>query len=89
MGIVKRQKICMKNFFLIFLFVTLLFSLKSSFNPKTYKFSALEIDKNVTRQQYLGEGLGKIYKNRFGVNFFNNIYPRLQKFEFNFFSNLG
>jgi|SRR3989344_9395339 len=51
-----------------------------------FNFSALEIDKNATRQEYFGDGLGRIYKNRIGVTFFSKIYPRLIKFESNFFS---
>ena len=42
-------------------------------------FSALEIDRNITRQQYFGEGLGKIYGNRFGIYYFNKVYPRFLK----------
>ena len=48
-------------------------------------FSALEIDKNITRQEYLGNGLGIIYKNRYGVVFFKDVYPRFIKLETNFF----
>ena len=52
---------------------------------KTNHFSALEIDKNITRQEYLGNGLGRIYKNRIGVYYFTNVYPRFVKIEQNFF----
>jgi len=48
-------------------------------------FSALEIDRNITRQQYFGEGLGKIYGNRFGIYYFSKVYPRIIKLETNFF----
>ena len=48
-------------------------------------FSALEIDRNITRQQYFGEGLGKIYGNRFGIYYFSKVYPRFIKLETNFF----
>lgn len=89
MGIIKRQKIYMKNIFLVFLFIVFIFSFRNTFDSKTYSFSALEIDRNITRQQYLGTGLEKIYKNRFGIAYFNNFYPKFQKFETNLFSNLG
>lgn len=79
----------MKVSFSIIVFVAIIFLFRNTFDPNTYKFSALEIDRNITRQQYLGEGLGKIYKNRYGVYYFTNFYPRFMKFESNFFSNLS
>lgn len=69
----------MKKIILIIILLTILFSFK-------YNFSALEIDRNVTRQEYFGNGLGKIYKNRFGVYFFTKVYPRFMKFESSLFS---
>ena len=54
-------------------------------------FSALEIDKNITRQQYLGDDLGKLYKNRYGVTFFSEVYPKYIKVEsisFSLFENV-
>lgn len=65
------------------------FIFKNIFDPSSYTPSPLEKDKNFTRQEYLGDGLGKIYKNRFGVTYFNKIYPTQMKFESIFFSDLG
>ena len=73
-----------KNIFLILIFISLVLTV---INYKANKFSALEIDKNFTRQEYLGNGLGKIYKNRYGVVFFKDIYPKLVKLESSFFNN--
>lgn len=50
-----------------------------------FNFSPLEIDKNITRQEYLGSGLGIIYGNRIGVYYFTKVYPRFVKTEQNFF----
>ncbi len=79
----------MKKIILIIILLIGLYSSRNMLNPKTYMLSPLEIDKNITRQEYLGNGLGKIYKNRFGIVYFNNIYPRLAKFESNLFSGFG
>lgn len=79
----------MKKTILIIILLIGLYSSRNMLNPKTYMLSPLEIDKNITRQEYLGNGLGKIYRNRFGVAYFNNIYPRLAKFESNLFSGFG
>lgn len=54
-----------------------------------FNFSPLEIDKNITRQEYLGNGLGRIYGNRIGVYYFTNVYPRFVKVEQNFFRLFG
>lgn len=79
----------MKKTILIIILLIGLYSSRNMLNPKTYILSSLEIDKNITRQEYLGNGLGKVYRNRFGVVYFNNIYPRLAKFESNLFSGFG
>lgn len=72
-----------KNIFLILLLLLIVgFSLSSNISNR---FSALEIDKNTTRQEYLGNGLGKLYKNRIGVYYFTKIYPKFFKIEQNFF----
>jgi len=79
----------MKIIISIAFFILIAFSLRNIFDPNIYIPSGLEADRTFTRQEYLGEGLGKIYKNRFGVTYFNKIYPTLMKFESNFFSGLG
>lgn len=77
----------MKKVFLIVVFLFLIFVFKGGMNKASYKYSALEIDKQLTRQQYYGD-LGKIYKNRFGVFGFTKIYPAIAKFENVFYSGL-
>lgn len=79
----------MKKIILIFILLTGIYSSWHLLSPKTYLLSPLEIDKNITRQEYLGNGLGKIYKNRYGVFFFKEAYPKLMKFELNLFSGFG
>lgn len=66
--------------------IILIIVLLTIFSSFKYNFSALEIDRNITRQEYLGNGLGKIYKNRIGVYFFTKVYPRFMKFESSLFS---
>lgn len=79
----------MKKYIFIILFILSLIFFRNIVDSKNYIFSPLEIDKTLTRQEYLGDGLGKIYKNRFGVAYFNKIYPIMTKFESNFFADLG
>lgn len=79
----------MRKYILLVYFVLTLFLLLNILNPKKYLLSGLEADRNFTRQEYLGDNLGKVYKNRFGVVFFNKIYPKFIKLESNFFSDLG
>jgi hypothetical protein len=79
----------MKKVLLILIIVPVIIFILDLFGSKTYSFSKLEIDRNVTRQEYYGDGLGRIYKNRLGVTFFNGIYPRLNKFQTKFFSDLS
>ncbi len=77
----------MKKIIIIFVLFTLLFS-KQIFSTESYKYSRLEVDKNLHRRKYLGEGLGIIYKNKFGLGLFNYIYPGLMKTESVLFSGL-
>lgn len=79
----------MKKIILIVILLIGLYSSRHLLNPKAYQLSPLEIDRNITRQEYLGNGLGKIYKNRFGVFYFSNMYPKLTKFETNLFTGFG
>lgn len=82
-------KVYMKVITPIILIVLIVVSFKNLIDPNIYTPSSLEADMTFTRQEYLGNGLGKIYKNRFGVTFFNKVYPVLMKFESNLFSDLG
>ena len=75
----------MKRYITIIFIILLLLFLVESKN-KINNFSALEIDKNITRQEYLGNGLGKIYRDRYGVVFFKDMYPKLIKLESSFFT---
>lgn len=79
----------MKTFYLVMFVVVTLFVTGDGFNPDSYSPSRLEVDKAVTRQEYYGPELGKIYKNRFGVTYFNKVYPKMIKFESVFFTSLG
>lgn len=79
----------MKIIISIALFLAIVFSFRNIFDPKIYQFSALEIDRNLTRREYIGGGLKKVYKNRLGVVIFNDIYPRVMKFETIFFSDMS
>lgn len=76
----------MKKIILIIILLIGVYSSRHLLNPKTYILSPLEIDKNITRQEYLGNSLGKIYRNRFGVFYFKEVYPKFVKFESNLFS---
>lgn len=75
-------------YFVVFI-ILVAFSLYGGFRPTYYKQSALEIDLLATRQQYYGPDLGKIYGNRFGIAYFDKVYPSVLKFESAFFSSLN
>jgi hypothetical protein len=77
-----------KSTLIVFLIFLIIF-VKNITNPLSYIPSNLELDLIHTRQEYLGQGLGKIYKNRYGLILFNSIYPKFIKFESNFFSDLS
>lgn len=76
----------MKKIILICILLIGVYSSRHLLSSKTYRLSPLEVDKNITRQEYLGNSLGKIYKNRYGVFFFKEVSPRFVKFESNLFS---
>ena len=78
----------MKKLLFILLLVLFVIFVKTIFDPVVYEPSRLEADNLVTRQEYFGNGLGKIYKNRFGIMYFNKIYPTIIKFETEFFADL-
>jgi hypothetical protein len=65
------------------------FILGKGFNPDAYRLSELETYKVFSRSQYFGEGLGNIYKNRFGLFYFDKVYPLGAKFQTVFFSSLN
>lgn len=78
----------MKVFTLVILFLVFAFILGKGFNSVSYKPSKLETHGVFLRSQYFGEGLGKVYKNRFGVLYFDKVFPVKVKFETIFFSSL-
>jgi len=77
----------MKKIILVFMVLLAVFLIRGGFNRSAYIFSPLELDKTATRQNYFGD-LGKIYRNRFGVYFFKNIFPKTAKFETVFYNSL-
>ena len=78
----------MRAFYLATFVIVIFFFIGGGFSPESYRLTRIESDKLITRQEYYGEDLGKIYKNRFGVIYFNKVYPSLTKFESVFFSSL-
>lgn len=78
----------MKVIILITSFLIFAFILGRGFNSISYKPSKLETHRVFLRSQYFGEGLGKIYKNRFGLFYFDKVFPVKVRFETVFFSSL-
>lgn len=63
-------------------------SLKGAFDESIFRNSALDIQQLNRRHEYLAQGLGKIYTNRFSLSFFKDFSIPLIKIQKNFFSNL-
>lgn len=78
----------MKVVVLVISFLMFAFILGRGFSPVSYEPSRLETHKVFLRSQYFGEGLGKIYKNRFGLFYFDKVFPVKIKLESVFFSGL-
>lgn len=79
----------MKKLFVLILLVVSILVFKDVFDRGVYNFSPIEIGNNFSRQEYLGNQLGRIYKNRYGIFYFDNIYPNAQKLKTVLFSSLG
>ena len=79
----------MKKYLVLVYSILLIVVAKNLVDSTSCLPSNLELDLNHTRREYLGNGLGLIYKNFFGVIFFNNLYPVVMKFERSFFSDLS
>ena len=79
----------MKKIILISLFFLCLFAFLGVFNPKNYQFSSLENDMNLKRKVYYSQTLGRIYGNRVGVFYFDEVYPKYKKVETNIFTVFG
>jgi nitrogenase molybdenum-iron protein alpha/beta subunit len=78
----------MRIFYLVASIIIVLFIFGGGLDLSSYKQSTLEADRNITRQEYYGSELGKIYKNRFGLAYLNKIYPVGTKIESVFFSSI-
>jgi hypothetical protein len=78
----------MKILISVFLFLSVTFILNRGVSSSSYEFSRLEIHRIFLRSQYFGEGLGRVYKNRFGVYYFDKLYPVQTKLQSVFFSSL-
>jgi hypothetical protein len=78
----------MKVFILVISFLFIAFVLHGGLRLVSYEPSRLETHRVFLRTQYFGEGLGKIYKNRFGIFYFDKVYPIGTKFQTVFFSSL-
>ena len=79
----------MKVYILIISFLFIVFVLHGGSRPASYEPSRLETHQVFLRTQYFGEGLGKIYKNRFGIFYFDKVYPLEAKFQNIFFFGLN
>lgn len=62
---------------------------RNIFDHGMYNFSSIEIGNNFSRREYLGNELGRIYKNRFGLYYFDVVYPVCIKMRSIFLSDLG
>lgn len=78
----------MRVFILVISFLFIAFVLHGGLRPASYKPTRLQTHQVFLRTQYFGEGLGKIYKNRFGIFYFDKVFPVKAKFETIFFSGL-
>lgn len=68
--------------------ILILLSFKSGFDNNLFKLTPLEADTQVSRHEHFAKELGKIYKNRIGINYAKNVRPILLKFNRNLFSHL-
>jgi hypothetical protein len=79
----------MKVTILVVIFVIFAFILGKGLNSTSYLPSKLDTHRIFLRTQYFGEGLGKIYENRFGLFYFDKVYPLETKIQTVFFSGLN
>ncbi len=83
----------MKRKFLIILGVGLvslwIYLFATSFNKEIFKLSDYEKIVQQQRRVYFGQELGRIYGNRIGVFYFDNVLPATTKISISFISNLS
>lgn len=83
----QTDKIIILLIFMILSFLS--FSLiKSHFDNSIFSVSAIELTRVNQRQQFYANELGKIYQNRIGIFYFDNLRLIFSKFSNNFFSTL-
>lgn len=75
---------------LVFLLLALLviISVKKGFDGNLFKNTFLEEYTIFKRHEYLAQGIGKIYRNRVAIFYFNELTPILSKFSRNLFASL-
>lgn len=83
------KKIFLINITLVvlFLIITLLILLKG-FDKEIWITPSSEISQQIKRQNFYAEGFGKLYRNRIGIYYFENINSPLFKIQRNLFSNI-
>lgn len=79
-----------KLFLILLILTTVIFfiSIKEAFDESIFRNSALDIQRYNRRHEFLANGFGKIYKNRFSLTYFKNFSLPLSKLQQNIFSNL-
>ncbi len=78
-----------KRLLFILLLASILISLSNGFDKNLFKLTPLESDTLVSRHEHFALELGRLYKNRIGINYANSIRPVLVKFNRNLFSSLN
>ncbi|MFZ3301997.1 MAG: hypothetical protein WA152_04765 [Microgenomates group bacterium] len=69
----------MKKTFILLLTLFFAFYMLNVIERSFDNYSQIEIGNNFSRREYLGNELGIFYKNRVGLYYFDNVYPRLAK----------
>lgn len=72
----------------VLLSIIAVYLLTNNFDKNIFKNSDLENIKIFERREYYSKELGKIYRNRFGLYYFNNLRLYFNKLNENLFSNL-
>lgn len=71
---------------LVILFILSLFILINHFDRNIFNISTIESIRIGERKEYFGQELGKLYKNRVGIFYFDNLRLYSSKISSNFFS---
>lgn len=72
----------------VIMFILSIYLLKNHFDKSIFKMSDAEISVINRRQEFFSNGLGKIYRNRAGIFYFNNLRLYFNKINNKLFSNL-